>query len=60
MRMRRNLKKAHPSVRARVEKRIDELMEQTALRFLEVFGQAHPIVRALEQASPDRHDLGMP
>lgn len=59
MKMQGALKKAHPSVRKRVEQRIDGLLEQTASRFIEVFGQAHPIVKALERASPDQRDPGI-
>lgn len=59
IRMQRKLKKAHPNFRARIDRRIDVLVEETAQRFLEVFGRGHPIVRALEQASPDQHDPGM-
>ena len=58
MRMQGKLKKAHPSIRMRVDVRIDELMNETALRFLEEFGRGHPIIKALEQASLDQHGSG--
>lgn len=54
LKMRSKLKNAHPRIRVQVEGRIDELINETALRFLEVFGPAHPVTENLKSLTTKR------
>lgn len=47
MKLERKMKKANPAFKISVQVRIDKLMNETAVRFVEVFGTEHPVVQNL-------------